>query len=133
MKNISYEIPDWQGSKKDLREELNNYKLRLIKLIENNVNGNLQPTISGEEKQVKLFLLDNGYEENPYLEWSEDSISEELFELKQWIVEDWLDNKTTDDDNYIKYQKLNDALVIIDEDNIIAKKVVNLLNEENNK
>ncbi len=130
MKNISYEIPDWQGSKKDLKKELNNYKLKLIKLIENNVNGNLQPTISGEEPHIKKFLLDNGYEENPYFDWSEDSISEELFELKQWIVEDWLDNKTTDDDNYIKYQKLNDALVIIDEDNITAKKVVNLLNGE---
>ena len=132
MKNVSHEIPDWCGSKKDLKKELNKYKLKLVKLIENNVNGNLQPTIYGEEKQVKKFLLDHGYnEENPYLEWSEDSISEELFELKQWIVEDWLDRvSTTNDDNYKKYHLLNNALEVVDQDNITAAKVVNSLNGE---
>ena len=139
MNNISFEIPDWHGTCKELKEKLNNYKLRLVKLIENNVNGNLQFTIKGKEEQVKKFLLDNGYveelwfnfDENPYLEWSEDSISEELFELKQWIVEDWLDRtSTTNDDNYKKYHLLNNALEIVDQDEITVAKVVNLLNKE---
>ena len=124
MKNVSHEIPDWCGSKKDLKKELNKYKLKLVKLIENNVNGNLQPTIYGEEKQVKKFLLDHGYnEENPYLEWSEDSIGDELFELKEWMVDNYLSSGSHDpvdtQDGSIsvidKYNMLQDAMEKLNE------------------
>ena len=59
----------------------------------------------------------NEDKQNPYLEWTEDSIMEEIFNLEQWIIEDWLSNReqdTTDEDSqYYKYCQLNDALDII--------------------
>ena len=54
---------------------------------------------------------------NPYIEWTEDSIGDALFELRQWIVEDWLNSKCTDDDQYNKYNQLNDALDHIENTN----------------
>ena len=47
--------------------------------------------------------------ENPYLEWTEDSIADEIFEVEQWMLEDWLDSHTTDNDKYIKYKQLQYA------------------------
>jgi len=58
---IQFEIPDWFGTREGLKKEIKKYKLKLIKLIEYNVNGNLQPTIMGEEEQARLFLLNNGF------------------------------------------------------------------------
>ena len=76
----------------------------------------------------------NEDKQNPYLEWSEDSIGDELFELKQWIIEDWLSNReqdTTDEDSqYYKYCQLNDALDIIQDDEFKRNQIINLLNKE---
>ena len=72
--------------------------------------------IGGNTKEVedRITTIINEPKQNPYLEWSEDSISDELFELKQWIVEDWLSNREQDsvdeDSQYYKYCQLNDAL-----------------------
>ena len=57
--------------------------------------------------------LNNSIEEmenNPYSDWSEGMIGDELFELREWIVEDWLDGRDTTDDEYLKYQQLNELL-----------------------
>jgi hypothetical protein len=59
----------------------------------------------------ELELIKN----NPYLEYTEDSIGDELYELKEWILEDWLNDHDTSDEQYIKYCQLNDALMIINE------------------
>ena len=59
-------------------------------------------------------------EPNPYSEWSESSIGDALFELREWIVEDWLESKSVepkdecnDMEQYNKYNQLNDALMEI--------------------
>ena len=76
--------------------------------------------------------------QNPYQEWTEDSIGDALFELRQWIVEDWL-NKQKDEfqhseclgsdplnnsdcgfDQYNKYNQLNDALMHVMNDSKCA-------------
>jgi|TARA_Y100000296_G_scaffold1206_1_gene1247 hypothetical protein len=76
----------------------------------------------------------NEDKQNPYLEWSEDSIGDELFELKQWIIEDWLSNREQDsvdeDSQYYKYCQLNDALDIIQDDEFKRNQIINLLNKE---
>ena len=69
--------------------------------------------IGGNTKEVveRITTIINEDEQNPYLEWTEDSIGDELFELREWIVEDWLNDHDTNDDQYIKYNQLNDALM----------------------
>ena len=72
---------------------------------------------------------------NPYIEWTEDSIGDALFELRQWIVEDWLRDKSDYDegmieelesiskgffDQYKKYNQLNDALMHVMNDSKCA-------------
>ena len=49
------------GTREDLKKEIKKYKLKLIKLIEYNINGNLQPILEGEKEQSRLFLLNNGF------------------------------------------------------------------------
>jgi|TARA_Y100000296_G_scaffold1206_1_gene1246 hypothetical protein len=58
---IRFEVPDWMGTREDLKKEIKKYKLKLIKLIEYNINGNLQPILEGEKEQSRLFLLNNGF------------------------------------------------------------------------
>ena len=76
----------------------------------------------------------NEDKQNPYLEWDEDSIGDELFELKQWIIEDWLSNREQDsvdeDSQYYKYCQLNDALDIIQDDEFKRNQIINLLKGE---
>ena len=69
-------------------------------------------------------------ENNPYLNEGEELISEELFELKQWIITDWLDGRDTTDDEYLKYCQLNDALEILEEDKIKRNKIIDLIKNE---
>ena len=76
----------------------------------------------------------NEDKQNPYLEWDEDSIGDERFELEQWIIQDWLKNREQDcvdeDSQYYKYCQLNDALEILQEDELKRNKIINLLKEE---
>ena len=58
---IRFEVPDWMGTREDLKKEIKKHKLKLIKLIEYNINGNLQPILEGEKEQSRLFLLNNGF------------------------------------------------------------------------
>ena len=58
---IRFEVPDWMGTRENLKKEIKKYKLKLIKLIEYNINGNLQPILEGEKEQSRLFLLNNGF------------------------------------------------------------------------
>ena len=67
---------------------------------------------------------------NPFLEYTNDSIGDKLSELKEWIVEDWLNDKSEYDegmieelegiskgffDQYKKYNLLQDAMEILNE------------------
>ena len=95
-----------------------------------------------EPNEDGLYPLSYGFstsiinedKQNPYLEWSDDSISEEIFELKQWIVEDWLSSREQDsvdeDSQYYKYCQLNDALDIIQDDEFKRNRTINLLKGE---
>ena len=60
------------------------------------------------ENKVYRQILNN-YDHSMY-----DYKESELFELKQWIIEDWLSNREQDsvdeDSQYYKYCQLNDAL-----------------------
>ena len=89
-----------------------------------------------------LFSLAYGFstsiinedKQNPYLGWSEDSIMEEIFNLEQWILQDWLSSReqdyTDEDSQYYKYCQLNDALDIIQDDEFKRNKISNLLKGE---
>ena len=70
------------------------------------------------------------YTQNPYIDWAEDSIGDALFELREWIVEQWLNEKSEYDegmieelegiskgffDQYKKYNLLQDAMEILNE------------------
>jgi len=89
-----------------------------------------------------LFSLAYGFstsiinedKQNPYLEWDEDSIGDERFELEQWIIQDWLSSReqdsTDEDSQYYKYCQLNDAVEILQDDEIKRNKTINLLKEE---
>ena len=61
--------------------------------------------------------------QNPYLDWSEDSIGDELFELKEWMVDNYLSSGSNDpvdtQDGSIsvidKYNMLQDAMEKLNE------------------
>ena len=89
-----------------------------------------------------LFSLAYGFstsiinedKQNPYLEWDEDSIGDERFELEQWIIQDWLSSReqdsTDEDSQYYKYCQLNDAMEILQDEELKRNKIINLLKEE---
>ena len=76
----------------------------------------------------------NKDKQNPYLGWDEDSIGDERFELEQWIIQDWLSSREQDsvdeDSQYYKYCQLNDAIEILQNDELKRNKTINLLKEE---
>ena len=105
---------------------LNKLIMNLIKSFLNDIQDLYHGCDKGDVDNNEFYkcfnsLLHNGLEtlemikNNPYIGNSDDSIEEDLFELKQWMVEDWLNNHDTDDDQYLKYCQLNDALTIIEE------------------
>ena len=71
--------------------------------------------------------------QNPYLDWAEDSIGDALFELREWIVEQWLNDQKDEFqhseclgsdplnnpdcgfEQYNKYNLLQDAMEILNE------------------
>ena len=60
-----------------------------------------------EKEPIYLDKEDELYgRNNPYKDWSDDDIDEELYNLEIWIVEDWLESKSADDKDKLKYGQL---------------------------
>jgi len=77
--------------------------------LEDNMFSDLSYTRAIEQAWTMAVENDFGLD-NPYWGWDGDKISDEIFDLREWIVEDWLNEHTTDDDNYLKYQQLNELI-----------------------
>ena len=66
--------------------------------------------LSGNFPETDEIYLDEEDElygkNNPYKDWSDDDIDEELYNLENWIVGDWLESKPTDDKDKMKHGQL---------------------------
>ena len=78
--------------------------------LEDNMFSNLSYVRAIEQAWTMSRENDFGLK-NPYSDWDEDRISDELFTLREWIIEDWVGrNSDQYNDHYIKYQQLNELL-----------------------
>ena len=54
-----------------------------------------------------------------FLEWKEEGIKDALYDLREWMVEDWLENHghehSNNEDQYYRYRGLEKALDILNE------------------
>ena len=119
------------------RQILNNYDHSMYDYKESELFG-IEPTEDGLYAFTYGFsnTIINEDKQNPYLEWSEDSIGDERFELEQWIIQDWLSSReqdsTDEDSQYYKYCQLNDAMEILQDDEFKRNKIINSLKQEKN-